>query len=210
MDFSQTESQISKRKRDELVASIEAGENDLFGFFSNSIFMGDSRVYGFWSYGWFPVERTFAEAGYTILNITDYLEEIEKLQPEYIILSYGMNDMGLQVGSDLGEDGYAQVYRDKIEAVLEKSPNSKIVINSIIPAAPSVVEANPKWGSWKDLNWQMKEMAEENGWIYVDNDALSPDGTADIYAEDGIHLQKSFYPVWAMNILETILDRDML
>lgn len=207
-DIEKLQQKVFDKKRKILLEAIENGTSDPFAFFDQSVFMGDSRVYGFWSYGYFPQERTFAEGGDTIENISLYLDEIEKLKPEYILFSYGVNDMGMEIGYDRGENGYGQVYEEQVKAVLERSPNSIIVLNSIIEPQPDVVAANPRWAYSAELNRQIKEICEKNGWIYVDNNILSPGGTADIYAEDGLHFQGDFYPLWVTNMLDTILREE--
>ena len=46
--------------------------------FEDYAIYGDSRVYGFVSYGYLPWNRVFAAAGNTSLNISDYSEALKK------------------------------------------------------------------------------------------------------------------------------------
>lgn len=199
------QNKITTLKLNQLGEAIESGETTIYSAFSDAVIFGDSRVVGFDVYGLLPSKQVFAAAGYTIRNITEFVENVEAMQPSYIYLSYGVNDMGLEVGSELGDDGYAQVYKEQIDALLAVSPHSKIVVNSIIECTPATVKSQPRWGDTGTYNQQIKQMCADNGWIYVNNSTISEGGKADIYASDGIHFLTDFYPVWAENMIRTAL-----
>ncbi|MDE5757936.1 MAG: hypothetical protein K2H85_04915 [Allobaculum sp.] len=181
---------------------MNEGIGSVWTLFKDAVIMGDSRVYGFKSYGFLPENQVLAEAGYTINNITEYLNTIGATQPKVIYLSYGVNDMGLDIGREEGDNGYQTVYERNIQALLERSPNSKIVVNSIIDPTPAAIAAAPRWDKVDDFNRQIKEMCERNGWTYVDNSSLADNGNAPIYAPDGIHFLSTFYETWAKNMLK--------
>lgn len=204
MDISSLDAKLTARQEAELVERIQSGKADLFSLFSNAVILGDSRVYGFGSYGYLRDDQVFAEAGDTIENISDSAEQIKALKPKVIYLSYGVNDMGLNIGADLGEDGYRQVYEEQINTLLNGSPGSIIAVNSVIPPTPQTVEAKPRWGKTEDFNRQIQQMCEDKGWVYIDNNELAEGGNAEIYQPDGIHFLDSFYPVWAENMLMSV------
>ncbi len=195
------EAELSSRHRERMLEAVNSGQSSLSALFRDSLIFGDSRVYGFGSYNFVPTSQVLASAGATIENISDYLDVVKEVQPQKIYFSYGVNDMGLDIGSDRGENGYAQVYEEQINKVLEVSPNSQIIINSIIPVTPARLEQSPRWGKADEYNRQIKELCERRGWTYVDNSEISQNGNADIYNPDGVHFPPSFYPVWAQNML---------
>lgn len=199
------QSKITTLKLNQLGEAIESGETTIYSAFSDAVLFGDSRVVGFDVYGLLPSKQVFAAAGYTIRNITEFVDNVAAMQPAYIYLSYGVNDMGLEVGSELGENGYAQVYKEQIDALLAVSPHSKIVVNSIIECTPATIKTQPRWGETGSYNQQIKQMCADNGWIYVNNSTISKGGKADIYSFDGIHFVTDFYPVWAENMIRTAL-----
>ena len=203
IDFTQISSKVDERNRADAMTRISNPDDimSMWSLFKNTILMGDSRVYGFMSYGFLPENQVLAAAGYTINNIPEFEDVIAAQQPSVIYLSYGVNDMGLNIGADEGENGYQAVYERNIKALLEKSPNSKIFVNSIIEPTPEALAKNPNWNKVDDFNRQIKEMCERNGWTYVDNSALSLGGTAPIYASDGVHFFSTFYEEWAKNML---------
>ncbi|MDE5758473.1 MAG: hypothetical protein K2H85_07660, partial [Allobaculum sp.] len=203
IDFTEISSKVDERNRADAMTRISNPDDimSMWSLFKNTILMGDSRVYGFMSYGFLPENQVLAAAGYTINNIPEFEDTIAAQQPGVIYLSYGVNDMGLNIGANEGENGYQTVYERNIKALLEKSPNSKIFVNSIIEPTPEALAKNPNWNKVEDFNRQIKEMCERNGWTYVDNSALSAGGTAPIYASDGVHFFSTFYEEWAKNML---------
>lgn len=194
-------SETATKRRSRMLQAVEEGKSTIFSLYNNSLIFGDSRVYGFGSYGFVPEKQVLAEAGATIQNITDYIDVVQSTQPEKIYFSYGVNDMGLNIGEDRGENGYAAVFEEQIDQLLAVSPNSQIIINSIIPATPARIEESPRWGKTDEFNQQIKALCEKRGWTYVDNSALADGGNADIYQPDGVHFQTNFYPIWAQNMI---------
>ncbi len=203
IDLTQISSKVDERNRTDAMTRISNPDDimSMWSLFKNTVLMGDSRVYGFMSYGFLPENQVLAAAGYTINNIPEFEDTIAAQQPSVIYLSYGVNDMGLNIGANEGENGYQAVYERNIKALLEKSPNSKIFVNSIIEPTPEALAKNPNWNKVDDFNRQIKEMCARNGWTYVDNSALSAGGTAPIYASDGVHFFSTFYEEWAKNML---------
>lgn len=195
------ETELASKQRERMLEAVNSGEYSIFSLYKNSLIFGDSRVYGFGSYDFVPTFQVLADAGATIENISDYLDVVKNVQPQKIYFSYGVNDMGLEIGQDLGENGYAQVYEEQINKVLEASPNSQIIINSIIPVTPARLEQTPRWGKVDDYNRQIRELCERRGWTYIDNTEISQYGNADIYNPDGVHFLPVFYPVWARNMI---------
>ena len=204
-DLAGINSRVDERNRQDALTrfnNVNEGIGSVWTLFKDAVIMGDSRVYGFKSYGFLPENQVLAEAGYTINNITEYLDTIAATQPKVIYLSYGVNDMGLDIGREEGDNGYQTVYERNIKALLERSPNSKIVVNSIIDPTPAAIAEAPRWDKVDDFNRQIREMCERNGWTYVDNSSLADNGNAPIYAPDGIHFLSTFYETWAKNMLK--------
>lgn len=204
-NLSEISSKVMANKSQKMVEAFHNGTRSVFSLFSDSVLIGDSRMYGFEAFDLVEPSRVLADAGYTINNVDDMVDEIRSLQPDVIYLSFGVNDMGLEIGSDLGENGYAQVYEQKVDELLSVSPNSKIVINSVIPVTDETVAKTERWAHDQEINDRLKELAQRRGWIYVDNYGISEDGHMADYADDGIHFQPSFYPVWAANMVEQVL-----
>lgn len=202
-DTKELSSKLKEMRKQEIMDAINAKEIDVFSLFSDSVILGDSRVMGFSTYGFFQGNRVLAGSGHTIEYIDQWLDSIKSLNPSTIFLSYGVNDMGLELGNV--EGGYRALYESKIDQILEVCPDATIVVNSIINASPSAVEESPRWNQVEEYNKDIKQMCEDRGWIYVDNSEICQNGNADIYQADGVHFLRDFYSVWAQNMIDKYL-----
>ena len=57
--------------------------------------LGDSRAVGFYFHEFLPEEQVMAEGGGIITDATKYLDQLKTLNPDMILLCYGLNDVGL-------------------------------------------------------------------------------------------------------------------
>lgn len=205
-DVSKIAEELSTKRKSERKKALEEGKIDVFGLFDDYVFLGDSRVMGFTTYNFLNSSRIMAVSGASIYNVDDFLSQIGEIQPANIYLSYGVNDMGLNL-DDTSAGTYGQLYEQQVKKILNICPKAHIYVNSIIPATPKAVQDNsPNWGKVNIYNNQLKEICKNNGWIYIDNDGLADGGNAAIYQDDGIHFLSSFYSTWAQNIINATVD----
>lgn len=193
---------IQQKKMDKLFDSYSKGETSVFSLFQDYVFLGDSRANGFKGYGYLDSSRVLAEVSQTIRNVDDYLDVIESLKPSTVYISYGINDMASHLGSDRGENGYIDLMKEQIDKILQRVPNAKIVVNSILPASPSTRESNPEWADYDHYQDMVKAACQQYGWTYIDNTDITQNGQAPVYEKDGIHFIPSFYQTWAENIIK--------
>lgn len=182
---------------------MDSGAIDVIAAFDDYALFGDSRAYGLKSYGVLDPDFVYAEAGHTILNCTDYKDVIQQTRPARLVFSYGVNDMGLEIGGD-GDHAYAQTFEQKIDELLAVVPDAKVFVCSIIDVTPSAKERSPRWDKAARYNAQLQEMCQRRGWIYVDNDPLGNDLSS--YQEDGVHFTPDFTWTWARNIAKTMWE----
>lgn len=190
---------LTKIREEEMKEAIENGEVSVYSLFDSCVFYGDSRVDGF--VGIFHGAAIYAEKGDTIDDIEKWDENITKMQPSKVFLAYGINDLGLKL--DEIYDGYGKQYEKMIkEHILKYVPNTKICVNSIIRATPEAMDKSPCWYKLDEYNKQIKEMCEENGWIYIDNDKISDGSDSSYYTDDGIHFTPDFTEEWLRYMYE--------
>lgn len=201
--LNERDAQEAEAKEQELINGVRSGSISIWPLFKDSVIIGDSRARGFGDYGDLPDSQVLAVIGSNITDIPDLQGQIEAIKPKVIYVSYGMNDVENKIGSDQGEDGFGKLYEENLKKLLEKSPNSKIVVNAIIPPSAAVRASDPLWEAVDDYNRQIKEMCERNGWTYIDNTDLAEGGNAPIYEPDGIHFIASFYPTWGQSLLSS-------
>ena len=188
-------------KREQYRRTLE--EDGVWDQFEDYVLLGDSRFVGFDVFGYLPSERVLAEAGDTILAISDRMESVKELKPRYIFLSYGINDIG--IGFWQTSEEYAKAFSEKIDELREENPDAQIFVNSIIPATDEAVDGVPVWGKIPEYSEALRQMCSEKGIPFIDNAELIEEHS-DMYAGDGVHLQTEFYPYWAQNQLLGIYD----
>lgn len=207
-------------QRVETLAKIKAGELDPFTVFQDAVILGDSRAVGFFYYGYVDESRDLTGTGDTILNIPKKYEILEQMNPRYIYLTYGLNDIKIGHWSSL--EAHIADYMDFVRQLRERLPDSVIVISSVLPFQdpddPEVaLTSKPASGStlteadirrltripeWNEL---MKTACAENGVIFVDNNAICTE-LKDLWEPDGIHVVKAFYPHWGKNLVVAALE----
>lgn len=176
-----------------------AGEDPWAAFSSlNYCMLGDSRISGFSIYGFLDQTRIFAEDGAIITMMRDYYTSFEALSPEYVFISFGINDM--ITGFWNTPEEYAAKVRDEVLALKEHDPEAVYYINSILPALGPALRDKPIWQQVPAFNEALEKMCEENGFIYIDNGSLVEDHQ-NLYARDGIHVGPDFYIHWGRNML---------
>lgn len=179
----------------------ENGEIDaekVWSAFQDYVLLGDSRGVGFDYYGFLDDLRVMADAGNTILQIEEHMEEIVALQPRYVYICYGINDVGLGIWSP---DEYAEAFMGYVAELKSRLPEVTVVISSILPAYDPAFEQNSAWYDIPTFNEKVAAACEENGIAYSNNDALAA-AYPELYQPDGIHLMPEFYPYWAKNLIE--------
>lgn len=137
-DIKSVKNKIMKRRAQEKKEAIKEGDISVFSLFDDYVFFGDSRVMGFTSYDYLESSRVLADSGATIKYVSNHLDEVKSLQPSTVILSYGVNDMGLDIDSE--EGGYSGVYEKEVKKVLDIVPDAKVYVVSIIPCTPAALE----------------------------------------------------------------------
>lgn len=197
-DVKTTITEKSSQERTEAVAS---GNMDVFGLFQDYVFFGDSRVVGFADYGLLDSSRIFAYAGDDVRYIEGYLDRLKNLMPSNVYLSYGINDMGMDLQNRFG---YGNIYKEWVEKILEIVPDANIYVCSIIPCSPETIASSPAWADYPIYNEELKKMCEETGWTYIDCTSIADDGNADIYSDEGVHFVESFYTTWAETIMAAV------
>lgn len=201
-------------QREELLRQVKEGEVDPFTLFQDAVIMGDSRAVGFWYYGFVDESRTLTSTGATILHIRKQMDALEALDPAYIYLCYGMNDLKTDYWGS--KELYVSKYMEYIAEIRQRMPDAVVVVSSTLPYQPpekaadeptvpekedemAVLAQIPEW------NAALAAACAENDIIYVDNTQIST-----IYSElwdlDGIHMKKAFYPHWGKNLVVAALE----
>ena len=214
-----------EREREELLRQIKAGEQDPFPLFQDAVILGDSRAVGFFYYGFVDESRDLTGSGETILDIPKKLDTLQAMNPRYVYLAYGLND--IKIGHWGSLQAHISEYLDRVQDIRERLPEAVIVISSVLPyhdpnartdatgetpptsgSSPtsSLTEADRKrLAQIPEWNRLMADAAREHGVIFVDNSAICQE-YENLWEKDGIHVFKAFYPHWGKNLIVAALE----
>lgn len=214
-------------QREEMLQQLRDGELSPFGFFQDAVIMGDSRAVGFWYYGFVDEARTLTGHGHTVLDITNQLDTLEAMNPQYIYLCYGLND--LKIGFWGSSDRFVSEYMEAVEKIRERLPDAVIVVNSLLPVTEKVYQnateklEDPQYTADLTLeeklelkglqrtreipewNAKLAQACSEHNVIFADNTAVS-EAYMNLWESDGIHMKQTFYPHWAKVMVLAALE----
>ena len=177
-------------------------------YLGETTFIGDSRTNGLLTYQLLPPEQVFALDGSTQKTIRDdpfiqfgpdsdrltVEQAVEQRQPHRLVIAFGVNAIPLMT-----EEEFMQEYDLLIDQLTGVSPNSRIVIQAILPVS-----------GWKHqemsyltnenidhYNQLLKEYSEENGYVFFDISSEFKDEEGNLAREfdagDGLHFNQNFY-----------------
>jgi lysophospholipase L1-like esterase len=178
-------------------ASVILGETEDMGreYLDKFVFLGDSTTYGlgvYYNLGytdlvppsqvWTPANGTLTLNQWSFTAIvypdtgTEMLipEAVEAKKPEYMLITLGVNGV-----SFMDEEYFKSEYTNLVNAVKEKSPDTKIILNSIYPVAASYQYLG-------DIN--NEKISAANGWIQqiaADTGVKYLDSASVLIGEDG-------------------------
>lgn len=202
-DTDSIEKEIKEIKKAERKAALENGEIDVWQQFDDAAIFGDSRAVGFKFYEFISEDRVFANSGDTIKAIPKQLEQLKVLNPSFIFICFGINDMG----SFNTVDDYIKELDDIQDQIHENLPDTRIFINSIIPVIDPAFKKFAKWKDIPDWNAAIEEHCEKNNIPYIDiTDTVEEH--SDLYENDGIHMRKPFYNLWAIDMMTEVNENE--
>ncbi len=185
-------------------------------YFSDTLFLGDSRTVGFALYARIPHATYFARTSMNVSNVfdnkpsetsdTSSYDNLSQLLTEkkfgkiYILL--GINEIGYSYSWIV--DNYSKT----IEYIRMYQPDAKIIIQSNMHVTKKKSDANPNTFSnarIDELNSRLSKLADGKSVFYLgfeeifdgSDGAMSPE-----YSGDGVHLYGKCYKLWRDYILD--------
>ncbi|WP_088187352.1 GDSL-type esterase/lipase family protein [Desulfosporosinus sp. FKA] len=165
--------------------------------FSNVIFVGDSITYGFKK-----SHNTVVKQDHVYAKIGAHVYEGAKLlgdnsniirsrcngSVDYVFLMFGANDFGYDMRS------YQKWYKELIESTKKMFPESKIILQSVMPMKSTLDQPQRNLEPQK-LNKIVKAVAAEEDVTYLDISKSIPNAT-NLLLSDGLHFKSELYPLW--------------
>lgn len=203
----------SGKKKDDSGKKKNSGKDNTFhtvteDYFSDALFIGDSRTVGMQQSGLLPNATFYAKTGIgigellsqCIVNEGGYLISVENALHRHsfgkVYIMIGINDMSMG-----DTDWFRQQYEKIIQAVRQTQPDAIIYIQGNIPMSYSIQDFD---GSLNNRNLRLRdeasrELADSETIFYLDVDTLYADKNghlASMYTADGLHIKRNYYPLW--------------
>lgn len=149
-----------------------------YDYIDSMVFLGDSRIVAMETLGHIRSDNTFAEIGISLSAFRNkaffypaygYDMKITKIlahkKPKIVYIALGVNGVGYVDNEDFIDD-----YNGLIDDILEVSPDSKIIIQSILPVGSAEEEKLPKLNNDNidAVNLLLMELAFERNLYYLD------------------------------------------
>lgn len=195
--------------------SLEISEEDYENVLDNIAFVGDSVTSGFSAYQKVDMDKVFATPCVGPSNIRDYTfeyggEEYAALtilsfeQPEYVVISMGLNDI-----NTYSPENFSEIYMDFVEDAMAVCEDSQFYIFSVTPVAAEC--ENITNDTIDGVNAQLEKTVSEYGsdrLHYVDcNTVLKNENgclDSDYSGGDGVHLSSGAYDVMLEKLVGSI------
>lgn len=122
---------------------------------------------------------------------------MQNVNPSEAFLCFGLNDISIGYW-DTTEEYVVEL--DSVISLIKQSVSGvEVYVCSTIPAIDPAFARAEKWRDIPTWNTAIQTHCEETGISYIDlTDTLA--AHMDLYDPDGIHMQKAFYPYWAIDL----------
>ena len=170
-------------------------------YINSIIFMGDSTTYGYVNIGmssdqiWSASSHTMSiyEQSYVNIDTAEGLMPIrtaaEHFKPDMMVITLGIRRITI-----MDEELFKTEYTDLVTGILEASPDTKIILNSVYPVATHLDrrELDVTNDMIDTVNGWIQDIVQETGVRYLDSNSIlkGEDGyMVNSYARtDGLHL----------------------
>ena len=157
---------------------------------------GDSMAEGLTAYEVLDNENVVWYRGRRIDNMNEDMDKIVSYQPNYLFLTYGSNDLELWVGN---VSSFINSYRNTLSYIRNTLPNTKIIINSILPVSEEALRKNNAYSYQELFNNELKKLAEEENISFLENSSFLYE-RENPFSTDGVHPKGFYYSLWAKNM----------
>ncbi len=173
-------------------------EADQFkGIFANSVVIGDSIAYGILTTDLMLPTSVVAEIGVNLVDLLDYLPQVQSLNPHNIFLYCGFNDIGMCMGDT---DKYYSDFVTFVTQLQAVCPGVPIYVNHLVPVQNIDTLENSLYLEVDLYNSIIDQIASEYGLGIVENADLIRE---EYYYKDGYHMTYPYYPKWLRRMAET-------
>lgn len=210
-----TETQVEVSEESE---QAEIYNSQDFDTFTQKLYVvGDSIANGYAAYERLPWNHVFAQQSANLSTITDivfssdygenYVKDIiAYAQPEYLMLSVGLNEIGSR-----NPQAFAEKYRNLADTFHSVSPDTKILVAGMTPICSGYENQYIDNPNISEHNYELSITftGENNTWFVNPGTALQiSDGglNPDYSGGDGIHLSGAAYDIMLDEIYNFVVE----
>lgn len=213
-----------KKEAGSKAESLENTEKNTFhtvteDYFSDAVFIGDSRTVGMQQCNLLPNATYYAKTGIGIGEILSQRivnENGRMISVEEALGRHSFGKVYIMIGiNDISRgdvDWFMGQYARILEVVHKTQPEAVIYIQGNIPMSYGTQDMN---GSLNNRNLSARNeasraFADGNDIFYLDVDDIFADGNgnlASIYTSDGLHVGSGHYPLWVDYLLHHAIVR---
>ncbi|MCF0228443.1 MAG: SGNH/GDSL hydrolase family protein [Parasporobacterium sp.] len=161
-------------------------------WYSDAAIVGDSVAEAIRGFGWINDANIQSEVGISLFSAEDVIQGTERLQPTTIFMTFSGNDIK---GYGANVDVFINDYTEIITRLQNSVPQAEIFIQGILPASYEYMAANDCYLYRDEYREKMAVMCDELGVNYYEADFILEEHP-DIFADDGLHPNWQFYPLW--------------
>ena len=158
--------------------------------------VGDSMAEGLDCYGVLNKENVVWHRGRRIDTMSADLESVKAYNPSYLFLAYGANDIKSWTSN---VDGWIAKYREAIMNIQSMLPDTKIIVNSVLPVSDYAVANDPSFTYQPMYNDALKNLAKELGIQFLENGVYLAD-RVNSFSADGVHPKVPFFQSWGKHM----------
>ena len=183
-------------------------------YFSDAVFIGDSRTVGLFDYGGLDDATFYATVGLNVYDMWD--EEFceidgKKVTLEEALTTQKFGKVYFQIGiNEMGRgtvDSFMKAYSESVEKFHELQPDATIFVQGIMKVAKEKSDKDPIFNNpgIEERNGRIAALANGTYIFYIDVNEVVCDAQGCLNSDltfDNIHLYGSKYDIWVNFLLE--------
>lgn len=188
-------------------------------YFSDAVFIGDSRTVGLHDYGGLDDSVFYATVGMNIYDLWD--EEFCELNGKKVTLEKALTEQKFgkiyfQIGiNEMGRgtvDGFMEAYIQTVERFKELQPDAVIFVQGIMKVAKEKSESDPIFNNEgiEERNTRIQQLADGIQVFYLDMNEVVCDEDGNLKKSltfDNVHLYGSKYDIWVNYLLQHGIEK---
>ncbi len=187
----------------EKVGLIDSGALSFQEALEKVVFTGDSQIKALTSYGILSGNQVLAKVGESLNYMEENINKIIAMSygKEALVVHYGINSLRI---SEEGRAEDVERYKELLLRIKAALPDTRIIVSGLFPVSDRIFFTQTRFAYIDDYNDALFAMCCEIGVDYLsDNEYIV--SHQEYFAEDGLHLRKSFYTeYWLKNLIMTM------